>query len=91
MYPDDFYGNSNNKSNTKQLPSGIDTLDDAIAYLQMARQTMGGNTKFRMVENGYSTDPDEYTQVNDVVLTGNKSLMAKSRHSDNQDYVLFVS
>jgi hypothetical protein len=91
MNPDDFYGNRNTSNNKNALPSGIDTLDDAIAYLQMARQTMGGNAKFRMVENGYSTDPDEYRQVDDVVLTGNKSLMAKSRHSDNQDYVLFVS
>jgi len=85
---DDYKFNSNTSN---ALPSEIDTLDDAIAYLQKARQTMGGNVKFRMLENGYSTDPDEYMQVGDVVLIGNKSLMAKSLNSDNQDYVLFVS
>jgi len=90
MHPDDFYGNSNNKSNTKELPSEIDTLDDAIAYLQKARQTMGGNTKFRVVDNSYTKEWDEYQCVNDVILTGNKSLMAKYRSGDNEDYVLFV-
>lgn len=91
MHPDDFYGNSNNKSNTSNaLPSEINTLDDAIAYLQKARQTMGGNTKFRVVDNSYTKEWDEYQPVNDVILTGNKSLMAKSRRGDNEDYVLFV-
>jgi len=84
---DDFnYSNVNNN----KLPSQINTLDDAIAYLQRARQTMGGNTKFRMVDSGYTTDSDEYQYVDDVILTGNKSLMAKPGRNDNEDYVLFV-
>jgi hypothetical protein len=84
---DDYKFNSNNSN---KLPSEIDTLDDAIAYLQVARETMGGNAKFRMVADGEETDTDCYYRVNDVVLTGNKSLMAKSRFNDNRDYVLFL-
>jgi len=84
---DDYKFNSNNSN---ALPSEIDTLDDAIAYLQRARQTMGGNTKFRVVDNSYTKEWDEYQFVIDVILTGNKSLMAKSRSGNNEDYVLFV-
>jgi len=84
---DDYKFNSNTSN---ALPSEIDTLDDAIAYLQKARQTMGGNTKFRVVDNSYTKEWDEYQFVVDVILTGNKSLMAKSRSGNNEDYVLFV-
>jgi hypothetical protein len=90
MHPDDFYGNHDHRNTSNALPSEINTLDDAIAYLQKARQTMGGNTKFRVVDNSYTKEWDEYQPVNDVILTGNKSLMAKSRSGDNEDYVLFV-
>jgi len=84
---DDYKFNSNTSN---ALPSEIDTLDDAIAYLQKARQTMGGNAKFRVVDNSYTKEWDEYQFVIDVILTGNKSLMAKSRSGNNEDYVLFV-
>jgi hypothetical protein len=93
MHPDDFYGNHDrsNANSTPNLPSSIDTLDDAIAYLQRARATMGGNVKFRLVCvcDGFEHDEDEYARVEDVILTGNKSLMPKSHRSENNDYVLF--
>jgi hypothetical protein len=90
MHPDDFYGNRNTSDNSNALPSEIDTLDDAIAYLQRARQTMGGNAKFRIVTSEEQNNTDWYYQVDDVVLTGNNSLMAKSRPNDNVEYVLFL-
>jgi hypothetical protein len=91
MHHDDFNGNPDliNAVSTPNLPSSIDTLDDAIAYLQRARQTMGGNTKFRLVCDGHEHDVDEYFQVEDVILTGNKSLMPKSHRKEGNDYVLF--
>ena len=84
--------NSNDflKFEPKQLPSTIDTLDDAIAYLQLARQTMGGNTKFRIACADYTHDSDEYRDVVDVVLTGNKSLLPKAHRNDNEEFVLFA-
>jgi hypothetical protein len=88
MHPDEFYSNRNANS-TPALPSSIDTLDDAIAYLQRARETMGGNVKFRLVCDGNEHDEDEYARVEDVILTGNKSLMPKSHRRENNDYVLF--
>ena len=90
MHPDDFHGNHDHRNTSNALPSEIDTLDDAIAYLQKARQTMGGNTKFRVVDNSYTKEWNEYQCVNDVILTGNKSLMAKSRSGNNEDYILFT-
>ena len=86
----DFIGSN---SSCNSLPSTIDTLDDAIAYLQKARETMGGKTKFRLSNSYHSiTDSDEYVQVDDVVLMGTKSLMnrKKSFSSENEEYVLFV-
>lgn len=78
-------------SNTSNaLPSEIDTLDDAIAYLQKARETMGGNVKFRLVADGEEYNSDEYYRVEDVMLTGNKSLKKKSHRNSNGDYVLFI-
>lgn len=85
MTPDDF-----RKFEPKQLPSTLNTLDDAIAYLQLARQTMGGNTKFRLVCADYTHDSDEYQEVSDVVLTGNKSLLPKARRNDIEEFVLFA-
>ena len=90
MHPDDFYGNSNNKSNSKELPSSIDTLDDAIAYLQKARQTMGGDVKFRIVAADEESYVEEYREVNNVILTGQQSLMGRMNGSSNGEYVLFV-
>jgi hypothetical protein len=91
MHPDDFNGNHDrsNANSTPNLPSSIDTLDDAIAYLQRARATMGGNTKFRLVADGREHDEDYYARVEDVILTGNKSLMPKSHRKEGNDYVLF--
>ena len=89
----DFYDSkarSEARSTSKQLPSTIDTLDDAIAYLLLARQTMGGNTKFRLACGDYTDDCDEYREVSDIVLRGNKSLLPKARRNDDEDYVLFV-
>jgi hypothetical protein len=84
----DFMSSS---SSCNSLPSSIDTLDDAIAYLQKARETMGGKVKFRLSCADYITDSDEYHQVGDVVLTGTKSLMNRnSFRSENGEYVLFV-
>ena len=82
------YLSPSNTSNA--LPSEIDTLDDVIAYLQKARETMGGKVKLRLVVDGEEYNPDEYCQVNDVMLTGNKSLKEKSRRNSNGDYVLFI-
>jgi hypothetical protein len=92
MHPDDFNGNHdrrNTSNNTAELPSSIDTLDDAIAYLQRARATMGGNTKFRLVADGNEHDEDYYGPVGNVILTGNNSLMLKSHRRENNEYVLF--
>jgi hypothetical protein len=89
MHPDDFNGNHDHRNNTTELPSTIDTLDDAIAYLQRARATMGGKTKFRLVYDANEHDEDEYAPVGDVILTGNKSLMPKSHRRQGNDYVLF--
>jgi hypothetical protein len=84
----DFIGSN---SSCNSLPSSIDNLDDAIAYLCKARETMGGKTKFRLSCADYIGDSDEYRQVDDVVLTGTKSLMnRKSFRSENEEYVLFV-
>ena len=79
MHPDDFYGNHDrsNANTTTDLPSSIDTLDDAIAYLQRARATMGGNTKFRISLDEYSHNEDEYHKVEDILMIiGKKSMMA---------------
>ena len=76
--------------NINALPSEINTLDDAIAYLQKARETMGGNVKFRLVVDGEEHNSDEYCRVDDVMLTGNKSLKEKSHRNSNGDYVLFI-
>ena len=91
MHTDDFYGNNDHhNTNNSNLPSSIDTLDDAIAYLQRARQTMGGKTKFRLVSDNYEYDSDEYSRVDDVILTGRSSLMKKSHNKDENEFVLFV-
>ena len=82
------YLSPSNTSNT--LPSEIDTLDDVIAYLQKARETMGGKVKFRLVVDGEEHNSDEYCRVDDVMLTGNKSLKEKSHRNSNGDYVLFI-
>lgn len=85
------YDCSYSSSNTSnKLPSQIDTLDDVIAYLQKARETMGGNAKFRLAADWNQHDIDEYQLVDDVLLTGNKSLMEKSHRNSGEDYVLFV-
>jgi len=93
MHPDDFNGNHdhrNTSNNTAELPSGIDTLDDAIDYLQRARATMGGKTKFRLVADCHRHVEEEYAPVVDVILTGvYNSLMPKSHRKENTDYVLF--
>ena len=86
----DDFGPSRSNNTSKELPSRLDTLDDAIAYLQLARQTMGGNTKFRLVCADYTHDSDEYRDVVDVVLTGNKSLLPKAHRNDNEEFVLFA-
>jgi hypothetical protein len=78
MHPDDFNGNHDrsNANSTPELPSGIDTLDDAIAYLQRARVTMGGKTKFRVALDEYTHVKDEYDKVEDIIMIlGKKSLM----------------
>ena len=77
------------RNSTPNLPSSIDTLDDAIAYLQRARATVGGKTKFRLVCDGNEHDEDEYHDVGDVILTGNKSLMPKSYRRERDEYFLF--
>ena len=82
------YLSPSNTSNA--LPSEIDTLDDVIAYLQKARETMGGKVKFRLVADGEEYNSDEYCRVDDVMLTGNKSLKEKSHRNSNGDYVLFI-
>ena len=89
MHPDDFHS-SKSRSTSKELPSTIDTLDDAIAYLQLARQTMSGNTKFRIVCADYTHDSDEYREVVNVVLTGNKSLMPVAHRNHIEEFVLFA-
>jgi len=89
MHPDVFDPSRSNNT-SKELPSSIDTLDDAIAYLQRARSTMGGNTKFRLVCADYTHDSDEYRNVVDVVLTGNKSLLPKAHRNDIEEFVLFA-
>ncbi len=91
MHPDEFYS-SKARSTSKELPYLIDTLDDAIAYLQLARQTMSGNAKFRLACADYTHLVDEYRDVVDVVLTG-KSLLPKAHRNDNDDndeFVLFA-
>ena len=91
MHPDDFNGGHDrrNANTTSELPSTIDTLDDAIAYLQRARATMGGKTKFRLVCDGNEDNEYEYAPVGDVILTGNKSLMPKLHRRQGNEYVLF--
>lgn len=81
-----FYPSDNDNA----LPSEIDTLDDAIAYLQKARQTMGGDVKFRIVSAGVETYVEDYREVDNVILTGQQSLMGKMNGSSNGEYVLFV-
>lgn len=78
---------------SSNLPSTIDTLDDAIRYLQEARKVVGGDTKFRIVGEYEENDSDEYRMLNDVIIKGRKSLMKKKvRHNDNdnESFVLFV-
>ena len=92
MHPDDFYSDKSNSA-SRELPSKIDTLDDAIAYLQMARHTKGGDVKFRLVDDSYTHDSGHYREVSDVVLKttgGSRFLMSKSRRDDDEDYVLFA-
>jgi hypothetical protein len=90
MHPDEFHGNHDHRNTTAELPSSIDTLDDAIAYLQRARATMGGNTKFRIVADYHWHVEDEYAPVGDVILTeAYKSLMPKSHRRQENEYVLF--
>lgn len=76
---------------SSNLPSTIDTLDDAIRYLQEARKVVGGDTKFRIVGEYEVDDSDEYRMLDDVILKGSKSLMKKKVcHNDNESFVLFV-
>ena len=92
MHSDDFDGNHDrsNANSTPDLPSSIDTLDDAIAYLQRARATMGGETKFRLASDEYTHIRDEYSKVEDIIMIlGKKSLMT-SPYPDGEGCVLLV-
>jgi hypothetical protein len=85
MHPDEFYSNQPKES---VVPLNINTVGDAIAYLQKAAEKVGRDAKFRLVYSDYEDDSDEYRTANDVVLTGKQSLRHNARMQDT--YVLFV-
>jgi hypothetical protein len=74
------------------LPKDINTLDDAIAYLNEVRKSIGGDVKFRLCASDYVGDTDEYQTVSDVAAYGCKSFMSRNtfRSGENDTYVLLT-
>lgn len=62
-------------SQSTPFPTSINTVDDAIAYLQKARKSVGGNAPFRMVSDEESEFSNIYKKPFDVVIKEQKSLM----------------
>jgi hypothetical protein len=56
-------------------PSSINTLNDLIAALEIARETQGGESKVRWVRDGYQLgNKDDFDRFDEGISQTNQSL-----------------